>query len=382
MSEPTNWKDRLRSSSRELLRNLRERASSASARVARRRGDGAPERQNGVTRSVLRPFGHRLRKLGPTSFEPGALLEWANTTFQKQNAAFYGKLITVLLCTYFLADVTSLFLERFVPEPPPVRTQSFGGPGGRNQARSLDQYSMIMSRNLFNEKGLIPGETETTPKATDLGGAPVRTTLPFELVGTVILKNELRSIGTIEDKTANMIYPVRAQDEIPSKAKILKVEPRRVIFVNLASGRREFVELPPDFSTNGPQLSVNSRSRSRGTPSKGAGVERVSPTQFNVSRSEVDKAMANLNQVLTQARAVPNFENGVPSGYKLFQIVPGSIYDKLGLQNGDTICGLNGQGINDPGKAFEMLNELRTSSNLELCVKRDGRQQTFAYDIH
>jgi general secretion pathway protein C len=78
---------------------------------------------------------------------------------------------------------------------------------------------------------------------------------------------------------------------------------------------------------------------------------------------------------------VPNFENGQLAGYKLFQIVPGSIYDKLGLQNGDVIAGLNGQAINDPGKAFEMLSELKTSSHLELQIKRDGRVSNFAYNI-
>ncbi|MBI2711865.1 MAG: PDZ domain-containing protein [Bdellovibrio sp.] len=75
-------------------------------------------------------------------------------------------------------------------------------------------------------------------------------------------------------------------------------------------------------------------------------------------------------------------ENGVPAGYKLFQIVPGSIYEKLGLVNGDVIAGVNGSPITDPGKAFEMISELKTSSHLELQVKRDGKPQTYTYDIH
>ena len=86
--------------------------------------------------------------------------------------------------------------------------------------------------------------------------------------------------------------------------------------------------------------------------------------------------------VLTEARAVPNFENGVPAGYKLFQIVPGSIFDALGLKNGDTISAINGQSINDPAKAFEMLNELKSGAkNFEITMKRDGRTSTNNYDI-
>jgi general secretion pathway protein C len=97
----------------------------------------------------------------------------------------------------------------------------------------------------------------------------------------------------------------------------------------------------------------------------------------------VDKALSDINNILTQARAVPNFENGVASGYKLFQIVPGSIYDKLGLQNGDVITGLNGEPINDPGKAFEMMSQLKTSNHLELQVRKEGKPaSTYTYDIH
>jgi general secretion pathway protein C len=92
--------------------------------------------------------------------------------------------------------------------------------------------------------------------------------------------------------------------------------------------------------------------------------------------------LADLNNVLTQARCVPNFENGLPSGYKCFQIVPGSIYDKLGLQNGDTIVGINGQNINDPGKAFEQLSTLKEAKHISLSIKRDGRPVQLEYDIN
>jgi general secretion pathway protein C len=205
----------------------------------------------------------------------------------------------------------------------------------------------------------------------------VRTTLPFNLVGTMILENHVRSLATIEDKSAQIVYPVRVDDEIPAKAKIVSIEAKKVVFVNIATGRREFVDIPEDPNAVAPKMVINARP----SAAKGPGIEKLSATQFNISRNEVDKTLSDLNNVLTQARAVPNFENGAPAGYKLFQIVPGSIYDKLGLQNGDVIAGLNGNAINDPGKAFEMLSELKTQNHLELQVKKDGRTQTYSYDI-
>lgn len=311
-------------------------------------------------------------------FEVTNIIEWANKIFKKQNAGFYGTLLTIILAAYFTADLTAMLLGKFVPEPPLARMAS---PIGQAQAKTktFEDYGIIFTRNLFNSQGLIPGDdAPAVPGVLDLGSPPIKSTLPFNLIGTLILKDEIRSIATIEDKSASIVYPVRVSDEIPSKARILKIEPQKVIFLNVSSGRREFIELPEDAPSTVPRITIGS-ARSTGAPS--LGIEQSGNNQFNISKNEVDKSLADLNNILTQARAVPNFENGVANGYKLFQIVPGSIYDKLGLKNDDVITGLNGEAINDPGKAFELLSQLKTSSHLEMQVKRGGRASTFVYDI-
>ncbi len=290
---------------------------------------------------------------------------------QKQGAAFYGKLITVVLCAYFLSNITALIASNFIPKAPASRALHGWNP---DHKITYNDYGIIFTRNLFSSKGIIPGEDvpdANTPE--DLDGPPAKTTLPFELEGVILMQDEMHSIATILDKSQKLAFPVRIQDEIPNKAKILKIEPARVTFRNLANGRAEFVEVEEDKKSTTPRLTVGHSNTM---------IEKISPTQYDVSRAEVDQTLSNLNNVLTQARAVPNFENGVPAGYKLFQIVPGSIYDKLGLHNGDVIQGLNGQTINDPGKAFEMLQDLKTSSHLELQVKRNGQGSTYVYDIH
>jgi general secretion pathway protein C len=304
------------------------------------------------------------------TFDPAMLAEWFMTRLQRQKSMkFYGKLLTVVISAYFLGDLTAIFLSRYLPEAPIVRPHSFGM-ARRN--RGLEEYNVIFTRNLFNSNGIIPGEEGTGGQPTDLGGAPVKSTLPFDLIGTMILSDELRSIATIEDKTAQIVYPVRTEDEIPGKAKILKIEARRVIFINTTSGRREYIELP-DNEQPPTQVAVGAKT--------GGGIEQVAATQFSVNRGEIDKALSDINNILTQARAVPHFENGVAAGYKLFQIVPGSIYQKLGLKDGDVICGFDGQPANDPAVAFQQLSDLKNRSHLDLCVKRDGKQSTYGYDF-
>ena len=193
-------------------------------------------------------------------------------------------------------------------------------------------------------------------------------------MGIIMVQDELKSVASIEDKSKNQVIAVRVNDPIKSDVVVQKIESDRVIFLNRAAGRREYVELPKEL------LPKATRRTSPSPPSVG-GITKTSDTVFQIDRTEVDKTLANLNEVLTQARCVPNFENGRPNGYRCFQIVAGSIYDKLGMKDGDVICGLNGENVNDPAKAFSLLTELKTSSSVQICINRGGRTMNMVYNI-
>src|SRR5262249_16037424 len=74
----------------------------------------------------------------------------------------------------------------------------------------------------------------------------------------------------------------------------------------------------------------------------GGGVNKTGANDYEVDGSYLDATLANLNEVATQARIVPSFQNGKSNGLKMFSIKPGSIYSKIGMQNGDVIQKING----------------------------------------
>jgi len=291
-----------------------------------------------------------------------------------KGAKYFGQIFVILFCCYFVAGALALWVESFIPDPSGNYKRA-SLLSKRKKIKTINDFSKIFSRNLFNRKGLIPGDGSQRTYSDQ--SVAVKTGLPIELLGTVIFEKEEYSIATIEDKSASKTFPVRADDEIPGKMKILRVESARVTFINYKKSRKEYVEIPEDH---------RAKSRKNGLSSVSTGkklkIDRVSENHFNVSRQTIDESLKDLNKVLTQARAVPNFENGMPNGYKVFQIVPGSIYDKLGLKNGDVVQGLNGEEINDPGKAFEMLNQLKSSNHVEITIKRSGKVENFSYDIN
>lgn len=291
----------------------------------------------------------------------------------EKNNTTYFKMAFVAFASYFLADTVSLFTDSFIPEAPVVPPPKIVKKAEKQ--RTVADYNVILKRNIFNSKGLIP-------KDETLANQPARkTSLPLNLVGTVVLADELKSIAAIEDKSANMVFPVRVDDAIDGKIKVTKIEKFRVYFINESTGHPEYVEIIDDL----PQFNIGVQSpapRSGDGNTKGfQGVTQKNDTSFEIERSIIDKSMANMGEVLQQARAVPNFENGMPDGYRLMQIVPGSIYEQLGLKNNDVLCGVNGESLNDPAKAFQLFNEIKSISHLELCVKRNGRKIVMNYDV-
>ena len=98
-------------------------------------------------------------------------------------------------------------------------------------------------------------------------------------------------------------------------------------------------------------------------------------------RTEIDRTLANLNDVAMQARIVPAFKDGQAQGFKLFSIRPDSIYSKIGVQNGDVIKRINGFELNSPEKALEVYSKLKEASRIEIELERNGSSVRKNYTI-
>ena len=110
-------------------------------------------------------------------------------------------------------------------------------------------------------------------------------------------------------------------------------------------------------------------------------VEQVSATQWILDRASVLAYIRDLNRVLMQAHAVPYRQDGRMVGYRITSIWRGSIYEKIGLQNGDVLLRVNAQKLDDPAKIFGLYQEMRNKRHISLLLSRNGQDQTFDYEI-
>ena len=246
------------------------------------------------------------------------------------------------------------------PSPPPIKPGRF-------------EYDVVTQRNVFNSDGKIPPALGQTEETAPQDGEPVPSQLPLNLVGTIVHVNPARGVATIEIKTSNKILSFVPNDAIESLATLVRVERKKAIFRNLGSGRLEYIEIKDEAG-----LKI-------GMAKKGAGpsIDQQGST-FTLKRSDLNKVLDNLPEVLQQARAVPNIvpgSGGRIDGFKILDIMPGSIYEKIGIQRMDIIKEVNGQPVDSPARAMELYNELKNSPQLSLTLERGGRLETNNYRV-
>lgn len=227
-----------------------------------------------------------------------------------------------------------------------------------------------------------PVVQEPTQPQIDLNAAPVRTTLRLKLLGTLVSESMPEwSVASIQDVVTLKTATYMPGDKIQT-ADILEIERERVIILN--NNRKEFIDgsgeagAPPPVAM-APAAPVNNNPPA--AVALGAGVKQVGENDYEIPRAEIDKTLANLNDVAMQARIVPAFKDGVAQGFKLFSIRPDSIYSKIGIQNGDVIKRINGFDLNSPEKALEIYSKLKESARIDIEVERNGAAVRKTYNV-
>ena len=78
----------------------------------------------------------------------------------------------------------------------------------------------------------------------------------------------------------------------------------------------------------------------------------------------------------------PTFlQNGKAIGFRLFNVRKGSIFERMGIKNGDVVREVNGTVIDSPAAASGLLDVIRTAENLELRLLRQGKPLSLSYTV-
>ncbi len=273
----------------------------------------------------------------------------------KEEKTLYTLVLVALLTVsaYFLADTVDAVIGRSLDAAPKFSTPLERDHVNLQPKRELSEYTSILDRGLFGD-GRSPS------------AGPAAAAVSYKLIGTI--EGQQFAGAVLEDSTGQAFY--RINQKLPDGSSITKVMRDRIslrradgVTVNLeVVDETKIVAIPKPGAG-------------------GAGIKKLGEGQFMVDQKEVLASTENMNQILTQARALPYQEQGKTVGFRISEIVPGSIYEKIGLQNGDVIQRVNSQDVDDPAKFFQLYQGLRNERSISIDLIRSGQRQTLNYEI-
>jgi general secretion pathway protein C len=218
-------------------------------------------------------------------------------------------------------------------------------------------YKLIVENKIFGELGVAKPLNQPTPQGKKA------TPMNLELIGTFVARGQT-PYAIIEDKVKKNQDVFNIKDSVFDQATLTAIYNDRVDV--LKDGVTETLRLD-----NTPESGVETKD----------GVGQVGENQFIVEEAELDKALENLPLLLTQARAVPYFKEGKAIGLRMFAIRSASLFEKIGLKNGDILKSVNGNSLGDLSQAMKLFERLKEERSLSVILERNNEEKEFSYQI-
>ena len=227
----------------------------------------------------------------------------------------------------------------------------------------------ILDRNVFASSTLMPAATSAGPEPETLEA----TQLPLTLLGTAASKDPRHAWAAIQERGSHSTLIVSIDDTILDKATVVRIERQRVVLLEDGVHRElklEETDLTPKVASAGPMptgpAARRANAMARAAERRQARLQKTADNTYQMPPEDVQAVMNNPAELLSQARILPVYEEGQMQGLQISQIKPGSLYEQLGMQEGDKVKVINGNPINAPDQAAAAMNALSSGGGVTL----------------
>jgi general secretion pathway protein C len=280
------------------------------------------------------------------------------------------------LCCFLVANTANAIIAALLSQSP-ARTVELS-PRSSPQSRSWNDRQQITRRNLFHSAKLSAPTSAPPPTDEELK----ETELPLKLWGTIAAGDPALSWASVEETGKKAaILAVRVGDTIQS-ATIVAIERRRVVL--LENGSRRSLSLDDDEPA-GTSLASAKRSKPSTRATNTRASRRKSAKEAREAKAKAAAAAAaakdtapegNPSSLYSQARIVPQIdpETNLVTGLQLNAIQAGSVFEEVGIQNGEVITEIGGVRVSDMGASTKIMSALTDPDEVEIVtVDQDGK---------
>lgn len=276
----------------------------------------------------------------------------------------FACLALITVASFLIADITVLLVADRLELP----ALPADGALALKASAPLPPRPRVLLTSVL-ESGVFGRSADQAGRFSTIGSEGRR--LQFEplnvrLVGTIV-SDPPHSFAVLEDLATKEQTLYRLHDRIQGTARIVKIERNKI---DIARGRYHetlqiSLEEPVAYKPAEPL----------------AGIVPAGAGRLVLDRRELASGFENLANLMTQARVSPHVTNGKPEGFLIRDIVPGSLFARVGLRNNDVLRRINGVEVKDPETLFKIFLALKDETSIALDILRAGQPETYAYEI-
>lgn len=289
-------------------------------------------------------------------------------------------ILFVITLTYMVGKTMALFFSKTTPtakiaRPVPLPPEK--------PDTTIQDINRITSTNLFNAKMTDKAGAGADRKDIDsiiCLDAEKPTSLQIKVLDTIVLQDSVKSVASVQVRGSSELTNLREGERVDNVAEVSKIDRLKLILKNLETGECEYAAAEGD---DPPLANINVISPQAGKAlfkSRNPNIKNVG-NNFKIKKTYRDNMINNMSEVLTQAKAVQITNPDGSLCFKMTEIVPGSIYTNLNIQENDVICNINGRKIDNLNELMGLLGRLREIDQFQIGLRRNGMDENLEYSF-
>ena len=288
-------------------------------------------------------------------------------------------ILLVVTLTYMLGKNIALFLNK---APPVVKSaRNLQIPLERVDT-TLQDINKITSTNLFNAKS--SDKTGDKEKSKDIDSivcldAEKPTALQIKLLDTIVLQDSVKSVASVQMRGNSELMNVREGERLEDMVEISKINRMKLILKNLQTGDCEYAMSDAEEAPIMPPMKIISAKAGKALFKSNNPNIKNTGNNFKIKKTFRDSMINSMSDVLTQAKAIQITNPDGSLSFKMTEIVPGSLYSQLDIQENDIIDSINGKKIENLNELMGLLGRIKEIDQFTLGLKRNGMSENKEY---
>ena len=283
--------------------------------------------------------------------------------------------------------LTALYGDEYIRDKDSRRTTRFKNKELQAPFPTYAEYRVILDRNLFDKDW--KGEEIVEENTSGECGLPRESTLPYEMRGVIFTGDSRSSVALLHATKKRQGAAVEHGEELPGGIIVQEIFASKVHVLKKGETCPEYISLlKPDAIQ--PRI-YNPKRGSGGSSTSGATLDGFVEEGFERKGNKVTTTREYIEDTINDPDKFKEALYGVKASlitdsdgvkkFRLDNVIPGTIWEKLGIQSGDIVESINGLELNTPSGAIRTLQNMRNESYIALKIKRDGQARNLEVQV-